>query len=104
MEMTQLSVLIIALGVTIAFAGSAMLAWRLRARRLAGQTLEDRYRKDVQALKRRSRVPDTERVSDDIWSAGADSDSPYSRSKKAAAWVAIGSVGCGGCGGCGCGG
>jgi hypothetical protein len=99
-QMTQLVIVAMAVGVGLVV---AMLAWR--ARRLQRDDPEARYRKDIQALKRRNRTESTRVYSDDIWSAGAVPDSPYSKSKKAAAWVALGAVGgCGGCGGCGCGG
>ncbi|HZN83833.1 MAG TPA: hypothetical protein VFC01_29745 [Mycobacterium sp.] len=98
--MTQLVIVAMAVGVGLVV---AMLAWR--ARRLQRDDPEARYRKDIQALKRRNWTESTRVYSDDIWSAGAVPDSPYSKSKKAAAWVALGAVGgCGGCGGCGCGG
>jgi len=102
MQLTQLSVVIIALGVALAL---AVLVWRGRVRRLNGENPEERYRRDIQAVRRRSKIRVTERRSGDVWSAGAESDPPQSRAKKTAAWVALGSTGgCGGCGGCGCGG
>jgi hypothetical protein len=102
---TQTSAVIIALGAGLALVTVATLAWRGRLRRLHRENPEARYRKDIQALKRRHPISVTELRSDDVWSAGAASDSSYSKPKKAAAWVALGAVGgCGGCGGCGCGG
>ena len=100
--MTQLSAVIIALGVALAL---AVVVWRGRVRRLNRENPEARYRRDIQALKRRRRNPVTGLRSEDVWEAGVPSDAPHSRAKKAAAWVALSSVGgCGGCGGCGCGG
>ena len=105
MQLTQLGAVIIALGVALALGVLAFLAWRGRIRRLNRENPEARYRRDVEALKRRRRIPPAGLSSEDVWSAGAAPGAPYSRSKKAAAWVALGSVGgCGGCGGCGCGG
>jgi hypothetical protein len=98
--MTQLVIVALAVGVGLVV---AMLAWR--ARRLHRENPEARYHKDIQALKRPNRTVTTRVYSDDIWSAGAAHDFSYSKSNKAAAWVALGAVGgCGGCGGCGCGG
>jgi hypothetical protein len=100
MVLTQLSAAIIALGVTL-----AVLVWRRRARRLNGENPEGKYRRDIQTLRRGHRVRGTGRRSEDVWSAGAASEPAHSKAKKAATWVALGSVGsCGGCGGCGCGG
>jgi hypothetical protein len=102
---TQTTAAIIALGAGLALVTVATLVWRSRLRRLHRVNPEARYRKDIQALKRRHPVSVTELRSDDVWSAGAASGSSYSKSKKAAAWLAAGAVGgCGGCGGCGCGG
>jgi hypothetical protein len=102
---TQLGAVIIALGVALALAAVALLAWCGRVRRLNRENPEARYRSDIQALKRRRQTSVKDLRSDDVWSAGAASESSYSRSKKAAAWVALESIGgCGGCGGCGCGG
>lgn len=89
MELTQLSIVLAALGVWLAL---ATLAWR-------------RHRSDIQNLKRRRPTPVKTSRSEDIWSAGAAPDPSYSQSKQATTWVTIGAVGgCGGCGGCGCGG
>jgi hypothetical protein len=99
----QLTQLIVALGVVLAV---AVLVWRGRVRRLNRQSPEVQCRRDIQALRRRRRIRVTERGSDDVWSAGAAAaDPPHSRAKKAATWMAAGTLGgCGGCGGCGCGG
>jgi hypothetical protein len=98
----QLTQLIVALGVVLAV---AVLVWRGRVRRLNREGPEAQCRRDIQALRRRRRIRVTERGSDDVWSAGAAADPPHSRGKKAATWVAVGSMGCAGCGGCGgCGG
>ena len=100
---TQLSAVAIALGVVLTLA--VVLVRRGRVRRPMGANPEKRCRRDIQALRRGSRTQSTEFGSDDVWSAGTASDSAYSRSTKAVAWVAMGSIGgCGGCGGCGCGG
>lgn len=108
MQLIQLSAVIIALCVALAL---AVVVWRGRVRRLNRENPEARYRRDIQALKRRRRNPVTGLRSEDVWEAGVPSDAPHSRAKKAAAWVALSSVGgcgcgggCGGCGGCGCGG
>jgi hypothetical protein len=100
--LTQLSVVIIALGVALAL---AVLVWRGGVRRLNSANPEERCRRDIQAMRRGREIRVTERGSGDVWSAGAESDPAQSRAKKATAWVALGSTaGCGGCGGCGCGG
>jgi hypothetical protein len=105
MQVTLLNAATITLSVVLALAVLVMLVRRGRVRRLNRDNPEAQYRRDIQALKRRRRIPVTGLRSEDVWEAGAPSDAPYSRSKKAAAWVALGSVGgCGGCGGCGCGG
>jgi hypothetical protein len=105
MQVTQLSAATIALGVALALAVLVMLVWRGRVRRLSRECPEARYRRNIQALRRRRRIPVTGLRSEDVWEAGAPSDVPHSRAKKATAWVAMGAVGgCGGCGGCGCGG
>jgi hypothetical protein len=100
MQLTQLGVVITALALAL-----AVLVWRGRIRRLNGENPEDRYRRDIHAVRRGRKIRAAERSSGDVWSAGAESDPPQSRAKKATAWVALGSTGgCGGCGGCGCGG
>src|ERR1700752_4026282 len=102
MELTHLSAAIIWLGVAL-----AVLVWRRRVRRLNGENLEGRCRRDIQTLRREHRIRVTGRRSaEDVWSAGAAASEPaHSRAKTAATWVVRGSVGgCGGCGGCGCGG
>jgi hypothetical protein len=102
MHLTQLSVVIIALGVALAL---AVLVWRGRVRRLNSENPAERCRRDIQAMRRGREIRVTERRSGDVWSARAESDPAQSRAKKATAWVALGSTGgCGGCGGCGCGG
>jgi len=102
MQLRQLSAVIVAVGVALAV---AVVVWRGRVRRLSRENPEARYRQNIQALKRRRRIPVTGLRSEDVWEAGAPSDAPHSRAKKATAWVAMGAVGgCGGCGGCGCGG
>ena len=102
MQMTQLSAVIVAVGVALAV---AVVVWRGRVRRPNRENPEARCRRDIQALKRRRENPVTGPSSEDIWDAGARSDASPSRGKKAATWVALGAVGgCGGCGGCGCGG
>jgi hypothetical protein len=102
MHMTQLSALIVALGVALAV---AVLMWRGRVRRLNRESPETQCRRDIEALRRRRRTRVTERSSDEVWRAGAASDPPHSRGKKAATWVTVGTLGgWGGCGGCGCGG
>jgi hypothetical protein len=102
MQLTQLSSVIVALSVALAV---AVLLWRRRVRRLNRENPERQYRRDIQALQRLRRTRLTERSSDEVWSAGAAADPPHSRAKKAATWVAVGTLGgCGGCGGCGCGG
>ena len=99
MQLTQPSAVIVAVVVALAV---AVVVWRWRVRR---ENPEARYRQNIQALKRRRRIPVTGLRSEDVWEAGAPSDVPHSRAKKATAWVALGAVGgCGGCGGCGCGG
>lgn len=99
MELTQPSVVLIALGVAVAI---ALLVWRGRQRRPTGEDAEARYRRDAQALRRGRKVRLAGAGYGDVWSAGAESDGPQSRAKKTTAWVAIGSTGgCGGCGGCG---
>ena len=101
MQLTQLSAVIVAVGVALAV---AVMVWRWRVHRRNRENPEARYRQNVQALKRR-RIPATGLRSEDVWEAGAPSEAPHSRAKKATAWVAMGAVGgCGGCGGCGCGG
>jgi hypothetical protein len=109
MQVTLLNAATITLSVVLALAVLVMLVWRGRVRRLNRDNPEAQYRRDIQALKRRRRIPVTGLRSEDVWEAdvweaGAPSDAPYSRSKKAAAWVAGSVGGCGGCGGCGCGG
>lgn len=104
MELPQLFV--IAVGAALALGVPAMLVRRLRGRRLNGEYLQARYRRDVRAMRART-IRVAGRRSDDVWSAGAAPDSPHSNSKgkKAVAYVAMASTGgCGGCGGCGCGG
>jgi membrane protein implicated in regulation of membrane protease activity len=105
MQLTQPSAVTIALGVVLALAALVVLVWHRRVSRLNSENPEERCRRDIEALRRGHRSRGTGLRSDDVWSAGAPSDPPHSRSKKAVAWVAVGSVGgCGGCGGCGCGG
>jgi len=87
MQLTQLIAVIVALAVL------TMLVRRGRIHRLNGEEPEQRYRRDIQALRRGRRIPVTGRRSGDVWSAGAASAPPHSRTKKAAAWVALGSVG-----------
>lgn len=101
--MTQLSAVIVAVGVALAV---AVVVWRGRVRRPNRENPEARCRRAIQALKRRRENLVTGPSSEDIWDAGAPSDASPSRAKKAATWVALGAVGggCGGCGGCGCGG
>jgi hypothetical protein len=102
MQLTQLSALIVALGVALAV---AVLVWRGRDRRLNRESPETQCRRDIEALRRRRRIRVMEHSSDDVWSAGAAADPPHSRAKRATTWVAVGALGgCGGCGGCGCGG
>jgi hypothetical protein len=102
MQLTQLSAVIVAVGVALAVAA---VVWRGRVRRLHRENPEARCRRDIQALKHRRQKLVTGPSSEDVWDAGAPSDPPHSRTKKAATWVAMGAVGgCGGCGGCGCGG
>ena len=98
---TQVGVVIV--GVVVALA-LAVLVWRGRVRRLNGENPEERYRRDIQAVRRARKSRVTNHGTGDVWSAGAESAGPQSRAKKATAWAVIGSVGCGGCGGCGCGG
>jgi hypothetical protein len=99
MQLTQLSAVIVVVGVALAV---AVAAWRRGVRRI---NPEARYRQNIQALKRRGRTTVRAVGSDDVWEAGAQSDAPHSRAKKATTWVTLGAVGgCGGCGGCGCGG
>jgi type II secretory pathway pseudopilin PulG len=102
MQLTQLSALIVALGVALAV---AVLVWRGRVHRLNRESPERQCRRDIQALQRLHRTRVTERRSVEVWSAGAAANPRHSRGKKAATWVAAGTLGgCGGCGGCGCGG
>jgi hypothetical protein len=97
MQLTQLSAVIVALGVALAVAA---VVWRGRVRH--GENPEARCRRDIQALKRRRHNLVTGPTSDDIWDAGVSSDASPSRAKKTATWVTMGAVGgCGGCGGCG---
>ena len=102
MQVTQLGAVTIALGVVLALAVLAMLVWRWRSRDLNGENPEARCRRDIHALRHGHRPPSSALRSDDVWEAGAPSDPPHSRAKKAVTWVAAGTVG--GCGGCGCGG
>ena len=106
MQLTEQCAVLIALGVVLALVVLLMLVWRGRARRLNGENPEERYRRDIRAVRRERRIRAREGRSEDIWSAGAVSDSPHSRAKKAGATLATGLAvgGCGGCGGCGCGG
>jgi len=104
MQVTQLGAVFIALGAALALAVLVVLVWRGRVRRLNGENPEARCRRDIQALRRGHRTRGSGLRSEDVWEAGAPSDAPHSRAKKAVTWVAVGSVGCGGCGGCGCGG
>ena len=106
MQLTELSAVLIALGVVLALAALVMLVWRGRVRRLNGENPEERYRRDIRAVRRGRQIRARGRRSGDVWSAGAASDSPHSRAKKAGATLATGLAvgGCGGCGGCGCGG
>jgi hypothetical protein len=102
MQLTQLSAVIVAVGVALAV---AVVVWRGRVQRLNRENPEARCRRDIQALKRRRQNLITRPGSEDVWDAGAPPDAPHSRAKTAATWVALGAVGgCGGCGGCGCGG
>ena len=81
MQLTELSPVLIALGVALALTALVMLVSRWQARRLK------------------------QRRAGDVWSAGTAPDSSHSRAKKAGATLATGlAAGCGGCGGCGCGG
>jgi hypothetical protein len=106
MQLTQLTAVITALGVTLALSVLVMLVWRGRVRRLNGENPQERYRRDILALQRGRSTRATGCRSGDVWSAGAAPDSPHSRAKKAGATLATGLAagGCGGCGGCGCGG
>ena len=106
MQLTELSAVLIALGVVLALAALVMLVWRGRLRRLNGENPEERYRRDIRAVRCERRIRARGRRSGDVWSAEASSDSPHSRAKKAGATLATGLAvgGCGGCGGCGCGG
>ena len=106
MQLTEQSVVFIALGVVLALAALVMLVWRGRVRHLNGENPEERYRRDIRAVRRERQIRARESRSEDVWSAGAVSDSPHSRAKKAGATLATGLAvgGCGGCGGCGCGG
>ena len=104
MQVTQLGAVTIALGVVLALAVLVMPVWRGRVRRLNGENPEAGYRRDIRALRREHRTRGSGLRSEDVWEAGAPSDPPNSRAKRAVTWVAVGSVGCGGCGGCGCGG
>jgi len=102
MQLTQLSAVIVAVGVALAV---AVVVWRGQVRHGSRENPQARYRRNIQALKRGRPIPVTGLRSDDVWEAGALPDAPHSRAKKATAWVAMGAVGgCGGCGGCGCGG
>ena len=94
MHPTELSVVIIALGVVFAV---VVAVWRGRVRRRDRADPRARYQRDLAALKRQCR-PVTGPRADDVWEAGA-TGSTHSRSTKAAAWITLGSVGCGGCGG-----
>jgi hypothetical protein len=99
MQSTQLSAVIVAVGVALAVAA---VLWRGRVRRQHRENPEARCRRDIQALKRRRQNLVTGPSSEDVWDAGAPSDATSSRAKKAATWVALGAVGgCGSCGGCG---
>jgi hypothetical protein len=103
-QVTQGGAVIIVLGVMLALAVLVMLVRRGRVVRPNGEDPEARCRRDIQGLRRGHRAGGFRLRSEDVWEAGAPSDAPHSRAKKAVTWVAVGSVGCGGCGGCGCGG
>jgi hypothetical protein len=103
MQLTQLGAVIVALGVVLAL---AVVVWRGRARRLNRENPQERYRRDIEALQRRRRIPMTGVRTEDVWEAGAAQGTQHSRAKKAGATLTAGLIGgCGGgCGGCGCGG
>ena len=106
MQSTEQGAVLIALGVVLALAVLVMLVWRGRVRRLDGENPQERYRRDIRDVRRGRKIRARGRRSEDVWSAGAASDSPHSRAKKAGATLTTGLAvgGCGGCGGCGCGG
>ena len=52
MQLTELSAVLIALGVVLALAVLVMLVWRGRVRRLNGENPEERYRRDIRAVRR----------------------------------------------------
>ena len=105
MQSTELSAVLIALGVVLALAVLVTLVWRAWVHRLNGENPEERYRRDIWAVRRERRIRATGRRSGDVWSAGAASD-PAFAGQEAGATLATGLAvgGCGGCGGCGCGG
>lgn len=89
--------------VTIAIA--ALLVWLGRARRTRLTSPEERYRRDIQGLRPRTRALSANVNTEELWSAGTTPESKHSRAKKAGAILSAGLIsGCGGCGGCGCGG
>ena len=71
MQLTQLGVVITALALAL-----AVLVWRGRIRRLNGENPEDRYRRDIHAVRRGRKIRAAERSSGDVWSAGAESPPP----------------------------
>jgi hypothetical protein len=96
-----MQITIIALGVVLAMLVTSL--WWAQSRWVKRRTSEAGCRRDIQALRLASYSRSKGRRSEDVWLAGADTESSHAGSKKAVAWVAIGSVS-GGCGGCGCGG
>ena len=104
MQSTEQGAVLIALGVVLALAVLVMLVWRGRVRRLDGENPQERCRRDIRDVRRGRKIRARGRRSEDVWSAGAASDSPHSRAKKAEATLTTGLAVGGGCGGCGCGG
>ena len=90
--------------VAAAIAALAVLMWSRRVRRTRHETPEERYRRDLAALRPQSRALTSSVDNHELWSAGAPHN--QSRAKKAGATLMAGLIGsgCGGCGGCGCGG
>jgi type II secretory pathway pseudopilin PulG len=90
--------------IVVSIATTALLTRLRRIRRTRLESPEVRYRRDIQGLRPRARALSANASTEELWSAGATSDSKHSRAKKAGATLTAGLIGCGGCGGCGCGG
>jgi hypothetical protein len=90
------------LTIVVAIAIAALLVWLGQARRARPTSPEERYRRDIQGLRPRTRALTKNVNTKELWSAGATPQFKHSRAKKAGAMLSAGLIS--GCGGCGCGG